>query len=277
MDFIGLGAQKAGTSWIYACLYEHPETCMPFKEIHFFSRERHYKNGIDWYKEKFRTCPKNKLKGEFSTSYLDSEVAAKRIHQHFPNAKLIACLRNPINRAFSSYINGIKGGRVPADWSFEEALKKDKKENYLEQGFYYRNLQFYLKYFNRDKILVLIYEDIKKNPLKFMQKIYDFLDVDSLFISSMLNRKINIARAPKFVFIDRIIFHIAKSLRKAGLHKVVWCIKKINLPTLIRKINTKKKEIKLDEKTRHELKNLYEEDIRKLSKMIGRDLEKEWL
>ena len=48
VDFIGIGAQKAGTSWVYACLYEHPEICAPIKEIHFFSRSR-FTKGREWY------------------------------------------------------------------------------------------------------------------------------------------------------------------------------------------------------------------------------------
>lgn len=278
VDFIGLGAQKAGTSWIYACLYEHPEICMPYKEINFFSRERNWKKGLNWYRGRFKTCPKNKFKGEYSTSYLDSATAAKRIYNNFPDAKLIACLRNPIDRAFSNYINGIKRGRVPKNWSFEDALRKDKKENYLEQGFYYKNLQYYLKCFDRDKILIIIYEDIKKDPLKFIQKIYKFLNVEESFVPSLLESRINIARTPKFVFVDRIIHHTAKFLREKKLHKLVWWVKKKNIPTLLRKANTKKeKKRTINPETRKRLKQTFKEDIEKLSKMLNRNLTSEWL
>ncbi|MCR4285481.1 MAG: sulfotransferase, partial [Candidatus Kaiserbacteria bacterium] len=69
INFIGLGAQKSGTSWAYTCLYEHPEVCIPVKEIHFFSRPR-YAEGKEWYEAHFKKCAEGKLRGEWSTSYL---------------------------------------------------------------------------------------------------------------------------------------------------------------------------------------------------------------
>ena len=109
VNFIGVGAQKSGTSWIYACLYEHPEICAPIKEIHFFSRPR-YEKGIAWYEKQFDRCAVEKLRGEFSTSYLYTPEAAARIHAAYPDAKIIAVLRNPIDRAYSQYRNAIKAG-----------------------------------------------------------------------------------------------------------------------------------------------------------------------
>ncbi len=60
-DFIGLGAQRAGTTWIHACLYEHPQIYMPLtKEIHFFD---YYSNGFQWYEDHFQNCARNQLAG----------------------------------------------------------------------------------------------------------------------------------------------------------------------------------------------------------------------
>jgi len=275
MNFIGIGAQKAGTSWIYACLYEHSEICMPFKEINFFSREKNYKKRIKWYKDRFKTCSKNSLKGEYSTSYLYNKLTAKRIHEHFPKAKLITCLRNPINRAFSNYKHDIKVGNIPENMSFDKASKKHKE--YIEQGFYNKQLERYFKLFPRNQILILIYEDIKKDPLSFIQRIYKFLGADDSFIPSMLKKSIDTSRISRMALIDRTIRLTANLLRKTGLHKLVWLIKKSGVPEFIRKINTKQKEIKINENVQNRLKGLYKEDIANLSKTLGRDLKKEWL
>jgi len=276
MDFIGVGAQKAGTSWIYACLYEHPEICMPYKTINFFSQATKWKKGLRWYKDRFRRCSENKLKGEYSTSYLYSKVAAKRIHKNFPKAKLIVCLRNPIDRAFSNYKHDIKVGNIPEDMSFDKASRKHKE--YIERGFYNQQLERCLKLFPRDQILILIYEDIKKDPLKFIQKIYNFLNVDSSFVPFMLEKKVDASRTPKLIFLDKIIRRIANLLRKIGLHKLVWLVKKTGIPETIRRINTKKRrKLKVDKKTREKLKEVFRKDIKRLSKMLERDLEKEWL
>ncbi len=276
MDFIGIGAQKSGTSWIYACLYEHPEICMPYKEINFFSRERNWKKGLGWYRERFKTCSSKKLKGEYSTSYLYSNIAAQRIYDNFPNTKLIVCLRNPIDRGFSNYKHDIKVGNISEGISFPEAAKKHKE--YLGRGFYNQQLERYFKLFSRDQILILVYEDIKKNPLKFIQKIYNFLGVNSSFVPSMLEKKVDVSRKPKLIFLDKIIRRIANFLRKLRLHKMVWLVKKTGIPEKIRKINTEdKKELKIDNRVYSKLGELYEEDIKKLSKKLKRDLNQEWL
>ena len=147
IDFVGVGAQRSGTSWIYACLYEHPEICAPMKEIHFFSRPR-YEKGIAWYLAHFAKCKEGTKKGEYSTSYLYSPVAAERIHKDFPEVKLVVSLRNPIDRAYSQYRNAIKAGEVSKGMTFEDFIEKDKSA--LEQGQYYTELMRYLALFDRE-------------------------------------------------------------------------------------------------------------------------------
>ena len=274
IDFIGIGAQRTGTSWIYACLYEHPQLCMPFKEIHFFSRERNWKKGIKWYESRFKGCPEDKLKGEFSTSYLYSKVAAQRIYQYYPKTKLIVCLRNPVRRAFSSYRNDIMGNVLPKDKTFEEAISEN--QDYVNQGFYYKQLQRYFSYFPKEQILILIYEDSKKNPEKFIKSIYSFLGVNESFVPSMLRNTINQARTPRFVLIDRFIFHTASFLRQKGLHKLVWLGKKTGIPEFIRRLNTERKKIEMKEGTKQKLEKLFAKDISELSKLLNRDLSQDW-
>ena len=82
-DFIGLGAQKSGTSWIYTCLSEHPEVYMPVKEVQFFSQESNWSKGYGWYEDILEKCPPGTKAGEFSTSYLVSAAAPQRIYQRY--------------------------------------------------------------------------------------------------------------------------------------------------------------------------------------------------
>lgn len=275
INFIGLGAQRTGTSWIYAQLYEHPQLCLPLKEINFFSRERNWKKGIDWYESRFKNCPKNQLKGEFSTSYLPSEITAQRIFQHYPKAKLIACLRNPVQRAFSAYQNDIIGGHLSKGKSFREAISENKE--YLTRGFYYQQLKNYLSRFPKHQILILIYEDNKKSPQEFIQKIYRFLGIDDSFVSSMLKKKIGQSRTPRFVFVDRAIFHLASFLRRRGLDKLVWWGKKTGIPEFIRELNTEREKVpKLGEKTRLKLEKIFAKNVAQTAHLLNRDLSQVW-
>ncbi len=236
-DFIGLGAQRAGTSWIYACLYEHPDICIPVKEIHFFSRERNWPKGYEWYEAIFEECPQDAKTGEFSTSYLSDPATPERIHRRYPDVKLVACLRDPIDRAYSNYLNDIMAGIVEPDISFGEALKGDL--GYVERGRYATHLKRYLELFSMDQILTLIYEDSLKDPLSFIRTIYEFIGVDSSFVPSMVNARVNIGRVPRFVWLDRLLVQASDILRSKGLYNIWWLAKRAGLGGKIRALNTR--------------------------------------
>jgi hypothetical protein len=275
IHFIGLGAQKSGTSWVYACLYEHPEVCAPVKEIHFFSRPR-YREGKEWYEAHFTKCGEGKLRGEFSTSYLYSKEAPERIKACYSDAKLIAILRNPINRAYSQYRNSIKAGEIPESVSFEEF--SERETSVREQGRYTEQLERYLTYFHREQLLVLIYEDIRKDPVAFMRLIYEFLGIDPDFVSSMVHDEINVARTPKHIGIERVMHHTAEFLRRHGFDRLVHHIRKLGLPDLIRSVNTKEG-AKRGEKPPYDraaLAAYFRDDVEKLSALLERDMNKEW-
>jgi hypothetical protein len=103
-DFIGIGAMKAATYWIYHCLDAHPEICMSSrKELHFFEKPANYRMGIGWYTSHFSHCSEGKVLGEITPAYLSSPDAPVLIHRHYPRVKIFACLRNPVERAYSHY------------------------------------------------------------------------------------------------------------------------------------------------------------------------------
>lgn len=275
INFIGVGAQRSGTSWTYACLYEHPEICIPIKEIHFFSRPR-YENGIGWYEDNFKGCKAGSVCGEFSTSYLYSDVTAERIHKHYPDTKIIAILRNPITRALSQYGNAIKGGEIPESMPFTEYYTTEK--SVLEQGLYAKQLAPYYKYFDSTQMLMLIYEDSKKDPEAFIKKIYTFLGVDTNFVPSMLHdESINVTRVPKNIALEKNMHYFSEFLRRSGLDQLVHVVRRSGLPDMVRRFNTKP--VKREEKPafdRAELARHFREDATQLSTILGRDLVTEW-
>ena len=274
IDFIGIGAQKSGTSWVYACLYEHPEICAPIKEIHFFSRSR-FEKGSAWYESHFKKCSQWSKKGEFSTSYLYSPEAPMRIKKQYPKVKIIAILRDPIARAYSHYRNAIKAGEISEAVPFLTYVQEE--ESVLAQGRYAEQLARYRNLFPREQMLVLVYEDIARDPHAFMQSIYTFIGVDASFVPSMLHTSINIARTPKRVFIDRMMHHSAEFLRRRGLDRLVWYVRKVGLPDMVRAVNTKtdtkEKQLEYDRKA---LAHMFCEDARLLTEYCGRDMVKEW-
>ena len=275
IDFIGIGAQKSGTSWAYACLYEHPEICAPIKEIHFFSRPR-YEKGREWYESHFKKCKSGIRVGEFSTSYLYSKDAPERIKKMYPNVKLIAILRNPVERAYSQYRNAIKAGDITEKVSFETYCSNE--ESVKNQGLYSEQLLRYLEIFSREQICILIYEDIKKDPIAFMKCIYQFLEVDDTFVSSMVNSEINVARTPKLVGPERVMHHIAEFLRSHGFDRFVHMIRKTGITECIRALNTsggtkRYESLPFDVVA---YKRLFIDDVTHLSSLLDRDMRTEW-
>lgn len=275
VNFIGLGAQKSGTSWVYACLYEHPEIHAPIKELHFFSRDR-FSKGKEWYESHFSHAKEEQKVGEFSTSYLYSPETPERIAGMYPNVKLIAILRNPSTRAYSQYRNAIKAGEIGEDVTYDTYAAQEP--SVIEQGKYASQLQRYYNHFKREQILVLIYEDIKKDPAAFIRHIYEFLGVDPTFRPSMLDKHINVARTPRMVGVERVMHHVSETLRKIGLDKLVWAVRKSGLPDLVRSANTKTGQPTNQEGLGAAAidPDIWVDDARRLSEMIGRDMSKEW-
>ena len=188
-DFIVIGAQKGGTTALFSLLAQHPDIYMPpQKEIEFFSNELLYQNGFDWYlSEFFQHVPQGSVLGEISPQYMFYKKVPPRIKKHIPTVKLIAILRNPIDRAYSHYRMSLRRGK--AEVPFIDAIKKNANEkfilddNLVEHSSYYQFscysqiLSCYLKLFGTDQLLVLFQEDLQYNPLHVLQKLYSFLDV----------------------------------------------------------------------------------------------------
>jgi hypothetical protein len=269
--FIGLGAQRSGTSWIYACLYEHPQLYMPHKEINFFARDHRYAWGLDWYERHFDGCSEGQLPGEYSTTYLDSADAPKRIHDFAPDAKLIMVVRDPAERASSNYRNDIMAGSVGASTPFQTGLA-DHPE-WVERGLYHKHLTRYLEYFDRSQILVLVYDDAVSDPEAYIKSIFAFLGVDDSFRPMHLLRKVNPGRQPRSVSLDLKLDSLAQFMRDKGLHRLVWLAKRFGVTAFARRLNTEAGEapnaLPVD---RAGLQSAYVDDIHALESLLGRDL-----
>ncbi len=201
-NFIVIGSMKAGTTSLYNYISQHPQflPCIR-KEIDFFSIR--YSKGIDWYLAHFPKVSKelNFLTGEASTSYLDYPEVSQRLFNHFPHVKLIALLRNPVERAFSHYHHNKKYHPGKEQRSFEEAIEEEMKfleqlENpvlqaysntddpfghlrygYLLRGLYVYFIEQWINIFSKEKVLILKSEDFYDNPEAVMKQVFEFLKV----------------------------------------------------------------------------------------------------
>jgi len=261
IDFVGIGGIKCATTWIYECLQEHPGLCLAPKDQQKFAL---FFGKVD--KKYYSFFKKNCLKGDFHVSYLESEEAMNRMKEHDP--KIIVCLRDPVKRAFSHY-NYVKFSRDKEWESFEQALLEEP--SILEPGFYFKHLKKYLD--NFDDTLILIYEDIEKDPKGFIRLIYKFLEVDDNFIPPSLDLKVNLTSF-KLTRLGRFIHkRIAAPLLKN--FKWAWKLKQsVFIKKLLCKISEEHGEAKeeLRSETHDRLKEVYASDIRSLEQLVGRSL-----
>jgi hypothetical protein len=217
-SFIGIGAQRAGTTWLHECLKEHPEVFLPDeKEVHYF--DRFYEKGFQWYLSKFNDANGN-LCGEITPNYYHDENALERIKKDLPKVKIIYILREPIARAhsqFQLFSQDRYKGRT-----FNDVLRYEPViSNLSMQGKYLQKLNCL---FNKEQVLVLLYDELSNNPEMFLHKVFDFLSIDPNFTPSHLNTRMN-----------RIVLPgLQNKFRKIGLGWFIDLIKKSPLSEFIK-------------------------------------------
>jgi len=249
--------------------------CLNPKKFSSFSRKNpineYHKKTLSWYKNHFLHCKKWQIKSEFSAEYFYDKEAPRLIKKYFPDIKLIVCLRNPIDRAYSQYWM-VKNSEGAENRSFKEAIKSEKE--YTERGMYYKQLTNYLKYFSKDQILIVLFDDIVSNPKSVLKQILNFLKVDSSKVESILQDKINTSKKRRFMPFTRITGFISgKLLISLKMSLLVRFLKKIGVKKAIAKLTTSPfRYPKMDSQLREHLKQIFRSDIQNLEKLIKSDL-----
>lgn len=232
LDFLIIGAQKAGTTSLRAFLESIPKHILISKsEQHFWNREAHYNDGfgISDYMEKFSEATETQLVGEKSPSYLGSYEAPARIHKHFPNVKLIAVLRNPAERAYSAYWHGRRVGAIDPKVSFLKSIQDHRKNHgrpygdLVTPGFYSRHLARYHEFFPQSQLLVLDFQQLLVDPTSELTRSISFLglDLDEISASGSLEfPKRNVARVSRVPAVSRYI-HRSKLLTYNNKSKIL--------------------------------------------------------
>jgi len=205
-DFLIIGAQRCGTTSLQRYLIQHPGIAAAFrKEVHFF--DRNLRKDTTWYREHFPSCiykyyvttvlGRQFVTGEATASYIFYPHAPRLISETLPGIKLIALLRNPIDRAYSHYQHEVSLNYEAL--SFEEALEREQQRlegerekmvadkrydsynydhySYLSRGRYADQLQSWMKLFPKEQMLILRSEDFFAEPGRVLQEVFQFLEL----------------------------------------------------------------------------------------------------
>lgn len=278
--FIVIGVAKAGTTSIYRYFDQHPQVYMyPEKGTNYFG----YADARDWqwwdegdppllrhfqaktfeeYEAAFEGATDELAVGEVSPQYFRSPTAARRIRESLPEAKLIASLRNPAERAFSGFLMRRRRGESVRT-AYEELTPA---ASHVKEGFYYRRLKRYFDEFPRDQLKVFLFDDFRRDPGRTMSELFDFVGVDSSFVPDT-TPKHNPANLPKSRLANRVLYHprvirTAKTLLPVPAHGLAKRARQLNL----------KASPTLPDDLRGRLLEIYREDILQLEELLERDL-----
>lgn len=271
-----VGAQKAGSTTLFEILSKQKEIFMPEKkELRFFSY--HYPKGFDWYYETYFAGKIGyKYLGEADPSYLTNFKVPERIKNDCgSDVKIIMIFRQPLKRAYSQYIMNKKLDpnkfREWVSYKFEDQLIKEKegliKSTYLHNGNYFKALNNYLKYFKRENIHIIFFDDLIKNKTKVIDELTSFLELDNIVLPEDTHK--NKASLPKKEWMKLLYsnHYLIKRVRN-------FVIKNSAIKKPVQKLFTKQPP-KLSDQSVKELTEFYfKDDITKLENLLEMDLEK---
>ncbi len=282
-NFLILGAQKAGTTSLYHYLAQHPELFMcPVKEPHYFSWGD-LKIGPDLspdldrgltladYRRLFARVRGEKAIGEASTTYLASARAARRIRELIPEARMIAVLRDPAERAHSNYVFNRKqlldhAGDLCRALELEDerlAAGLGIGYGYREKGFYHAQLSEYYRLFDRRQIRIFLYQDLVTDPRAMLREIFGFLAVDEGFEPD-ISVKYNVSGAPRSRLVEtglRLLQPVRAHLERRLPARLVSGVGKMVLQRQEQEAGA-----------RRALIEAYRDDVLRLQDLIGREL-----
>lgn len=292
-NFIILGTAKGGTTSLYYYLNQHPQIYMsPKKETRFFALEgetlnfkgpdelfaRNTVTDLASYQALFNGVVNEIAIGEASPLYLYSEKAPHNIKQHVPDVKLIVILRDPVDRAYASYMHNVREGYEKDSFAVSLSLENQRIQDnwiylwhYKKCGYYYQQLKRYLDIFKRSQLGIYLYDDLAKDTLATVQNIFQFLEVNDTFVPDLT--VMNASGIPKsrlvYNFVNRgnPVRNALKTVVPDGLRK--------NIAQHVRKRNLEKKPPLLPA-IRNSLIDQYRDDILSLQVLLQRDLS-EWL
>ena len=256
ITFLMVGCQRCGTTWVDAALREHPEIYLPEKKQSYFF-DRNYDRGMDWFMSRFEGAKAaHRAVGEVATGY-SLPQAVERMAKDLPHLKIIMAMRNPIERAYSNY----RVRFVEEGWSsFEDAL--EKSPDLLERGQYADQIEHLLQFYPRDRLLLLIYDDLVADDRAYLRSIYEFLGVDPDFQSSLIGQRSNAA----------MFTRSRGMLNRLGLKPVLRMLSRSRAGKLVRRL--KKQQGAVKQEISAETRGRLVEHFRPFNQKLGEHLER---
>jgi hypothetical protein len=277
-NFLIVGAMKSGTTSLAQYLAAHPQAHLaPEKEVNFFERSYIWQRGADWYASRFADAGDAVAVGEASPSYMYWPTAIERMASVVPDARLIALLRDPVERAYSHYLHW-RFDAVREDRTFAQAVEaeiaaglphrldyhevSEDDFDYLARGIYLPQLERLCEHYPREALHVELMEDLKRAPEETFARVCRFLGIDDSVIPENVGTVANAQHVFRPVWLWRL-----------SVRRNLWRFvpKRYRLP-LIDRMGQHRTPEPIAPQVRERLNDYYAEPNAALAAWLGREL-----
>lgn len=286
LDFVGIGMAKAATTWLAACLRDHPQVCLPEqKELNYFcttyviwpQTATYYREGEQWLQQHFAHWQPGQLRGEISPNYLLDPTSPGLLQAHNPDMLLFVSYRNPVDGLYALYHELAKRRAIHDD--FQGFLARYPRM--LDYGRLYSNTQRFLDRFPQQNFHFMLFEDIVMEPEVVLRKLYQFLGLSPDYTPASLHERINPRQGARYLAVRDVVSHatdmlnsgprarrVKNLLRAMSVHRLADWVEARNFQEAIMP--------PMPEAVRTGLQGLYGQEIAMLSQLLRRDLS-HWL
>lgn len=291
--FIGIGAPKAGTTWIAACINEHPQAALSSVKETEFWKFADAEERLAEYSAHFSGTGDVMARGEFSVRYLSLPDVPERIAKVIPKVRLIVSLRNPVEQVQSWYWHLRRQGQLRDPQNHSRILSPAEAFDalptlLLDQCRYYSHLSRWWSLFDPEQLLVVFFEDIQKDPGKVVRQVYEHIQVDANFVPPSCTAQGSETRAgvsPKSKLHDNVHSLTYRSLnriiyrplrRLIGSRRAGQVNQMLGVRSILEKLFFRRGYEGFDVATRQRVVEYYRDEVNRLGSVVGRDLS-HWL
>jgi hypothetical protein len=271
LHFLGIGPARTATTWLHNVLQAKTNLPVSVKETRFF--DMYFHRGVGWYQAQFGTIREDLPIGEMAPTSFHLPTVQQRVRQLAPDAKIICSLREPIERLYSLY--RYKRHLANFRWDFARAVVDDLEMS--ESMLYAKHLRLWIEGFGRANVLVLLYEDLRRNPQAYVEQICQFIGIPRFQLEASATISVNGSeqlRPPQNYLAARAINLASWLISDLRLSPVFALFRRAGLKELLlpRVVRFDKEFEPLDPAFVSQLRERLAPEIDALEEIIGRDL-----
>lgn len=270
-NFLYVGPDKAGSTWLHEVLIEHPDIYLsPAKDLYFF--DRYFGKGPEWYAGHFKDARDETIVGEVCQDYLADPDAPGRIHETLGVPNVMVTLRDPVQRAFSSYLYMRKHGEGPS--TFAQALRAEPR--LVEHGRYGAQIARFREFIPAQSVHIAVFDDLESDPQSFVDSVLTWLDVAPMTLTEEQRGARLPASRARFLPLAWVVRRAANVARAFDQASLVGRVKRS--PIVHRLLYTPwgTKAPEIEDADAEWIKERLRDDVRALDAEYGRDLERRW-